>query len=316
MKRKVNIVGGSTCTISLPSPWVKKFGIKKGDELELSQQGNTLVIDTDCTRLSERIDLDIKYLDPRMAAKVIVIAFQKGYDIIKLNYKSEEVLYAVQDRIGELMGFSIMDQGKGWCVIQNISSKLEIDFETIVRKAFFIVIDMMKSTLDYYKSGDKEALKHLTLQDKEVNKFCYYCQRVINKDYHYQHLEGYALYHLIRVLESIGDEVKGLMYLLSEEEEYNKSAGDLIAETIKLLEHSHKIFFNPKEEALAEFFKQRSKLKENIFSKGKSMNKREMEIAFYLRTIGDLCYHFASLKSDVACKKPEISPQHPSPATQ
>lgn len=303
MKRKVNRVGDSTHTVSLPSDWVKKFNIQKGHELEVSPKGNALMISTEGTKSSERIDIEINHLDPRMAAKVIIVAFQKGYDTIKLHYKSEDVLYAVQERIAEMMGFSIMEQGSNYCVIQNISSKLEVSFESLIRKAFLIVIDTLKDSLDYYKKGDKEKMLRLRLRDKEVNKFCYYCQRVLNKDYYHVDLEGYTQYYLIRVLEDIGDEIKALIPLLAKEKKYKKAIGNLLQESINILETSNKIFFSPKESLLADFYQTTDALKENIFMHAKDMNKNEMEISFYLRTISDLCYHFAMLKSDIACRK-------------
>ena len=35
MQRKVNQIGPSTLMVSLPSKWVKRYNVKKGDSLEL-----------------------------------------------------------------------------------------------------------------------------------------------------------------------------------------------------------------------------------------------------------------------------------------
>ncbi len=44
MKRKVSLHGPSTLTVSLPSKWVKKYCIKKGDELDIEEKNSTLII--------------------------------------------------------------------------------------------------------------------------------------------------------------------------------------------------------------------------------------------------------------------------------
>ena len=44
MKRKINRVGQNTLTVSLPTKWVKKIGIKQGDELDIFEEGRNLTI--------------------------------------------------------------------------------------------------------------------------------------------------------------------------------------------------------------------------------------------------------------------------------
>ncbi|MDP7323990.1 MAG: AbrB/MazE/SpoVT family DNA-binding domain-containing protein [Candidatus Woesearchaeota archaeon] len=44
MKRKVNLVGINTLTVSLPSKWVKEHNIRKGDELEMRSENDSLII--------------------------------------------------------------------------------------------------------------------------------------------------------------------------------------------------------------------------------------------------------------------------------
>ena len=46
MKRKIVQHGCSSLTITLPFPWVRKFNLKKGDELEVEEQGHTLLVST------------------------------------------------------------------------------------------------------------------------------------------------------------------------------------------------------------------------------------------------------------------------------
>ena len=44
IKRKVVLHGRSTLTVSLPSIWLKKLKISKGDELEVREYGNEIRI--------------------------------------------------------------------------------------------------------------------------------------------------------------------------------------------------------------------------------------------------------------------------------
>ena len=44
MIRKVNLIGPSSLMISLPSKWVRRLQVKKGDEIEVKEKGNSLVV--------------------------------------------------------------------------------------------------------------------------------------------------------------------------------------------------------------------------------------------------------------------------------
>lgn len=39
-KRKIQLTGGSTFTISLPIKWAREVGVRQGDELSLIQRGD------------------------------------------------------------------------------------------------------------------------------------------------------------------------------------------------------------------------------------------------------------------------------------
>ena len=43
MKRKINAVGTGTLTVSLPNKWAQKYNLKKGDELNVAEEGGSLV---------------------------------------------------------------------------------------------------------------------------------------------------------------------------------------------------------------------------------------------------------------------------------
>jgi len=54
MKRKIVQHGSSSLTITLPIKWVEKFGLKKGGELNVEENGPTLLISTGGRRLPHK----------------------------------------------------------------------------------------------------------------------------------------------------------------------------------------------------------------------------------------------------------------------
>ncbi|MBI2138944.1 phosphate uptake regulator PhoU [Candidatus Woesearchaeota archaeon] len=302
VKRKVTLHGPATLSVSLPLPWAKHYGIKKGDEMEVTEQGKNLIISAEGHPHLFKISLAINKLSPDIVSRLIAIIYQKGYDEARVKFNSDEIYAAIQGRVAELIGFEIIDQGKDYCVIQNISSKLEIDFDTLLRKAFLIVIENLKSALDYFRQGKADSLMKIALRDKEVNKFCYYCQRVLSKSYYTQEIEGYSLYHLIRVLESIGDQIKALSIFLARLERKNLFMIKIIQEAIAALEKTFSVFYNPKEETILEFFSIHDHFKGEIPGFIKKFNEDEIQCLLHLERIFDFARSFHILKSDASCQ--------------
>ena len=90
MKRSVIQIANSTQLISLPRKWALKYGIKKGDELEVEEQGNKLYIGTEKTQESGNIEVDITGLDRDSFMFLIRILYIRGYNEIKLIFNNDK----------------------------------------------------------------------------------------------------------------------------------------------------------------------------------------------------------------------------------
>ena len=104
MKRRVVLHGTSTLTISLPSRWVKRFDIKKGDELDVEDYGRELRVNADSSGF-ERKMIEVGNLR-RVGKSCITSSYRQGYDEIELGYEDSDYLKTIRDLISkDIMGF-------------------------------------------------------------------------------------------------------------------------------------------------------------------------------------------------------------------
>src|SRR3989338_8169015 len=99
MKRKVIQIANSTQLVSLPRKWTQKYGVKKGDEIEVEEDGDRLLIKTESIPNSREIEVDVGGLTPRLADRFIARAYQKGYDLITVKYDKPELAIAIQEKV-------------------------------------------------------------------------------------------------------------------------------------------------------------------------------------------------------------------------
>ncbi|MFQ5475181.1 MAG: AbrB/MazE/SpoVT family DNA-binding domain-containing protein, partial [Candidatus Nanoarchaeia archaeon] len=96
MKRSVIQLAGKTQVISLPSKWVKKHGIKKGDALEVSEKRNALICSTSKQVYHNQTKINISGLGP-MAKRIIAAIYKAGFEEIEVAYSSAKELSLIQE---------------------------------------------------------------------------------------------------------------------------------------------------------------------------------------------------------------------------
>ena len=297
IKRRVIQIANSTQLISLPRKWSLKYNIKKGDELEIRENGTSLTIFTEKMLSGEEIVVDVSGLTPRLADRFLARAYQKGYDKITIKFDNPELMIAIQTKVKELIGFEVMEQSKNTVVVQSISSKLEIDFDSLLRKAFIITLSMAQDCLDGLKNNDKKLLENVWYKDFDVNKFCYFCLRSINKGQH-EGFGTYILYYLVELLEDVGDEYKSLAKLLINTKSKNEIIR-ILAKVNEVFKLGYEFFYKPEKtkavSAMELYNNTRSEI-ENLYSKMK--NKEDLKSLATLDYILKTVYHYPTMRLD------------------
>ena len=302
IKRKIIQHGPSTLIVSLPSNWVKQNGIKKGDELDVREEGKTLIIGVDKVTTNLTLTQDVSTLKPFLVTRFLARAYQKGYDRIHLTHNNPELLKTIQEKTLELIGYEIIEQNGKHCLIQSISSKIELDFDNSLRKAFLITKQMLEACYEAYRDGDKPTLKNLYLKDIEVNRFTYFCLRQINKEQYVdaeRAQQSHILYYLIEILEDLGDNAKQLATQLSEGKRKSKELTSLLKLMLEQFDVSYHFFYKPSAEKVNQaytFYKEiEDKLKAILST---DLTEDEIQAVYLIRDSSRIIYHFTTMRLD------------------
>ena len=214
MKRKVSLHGPSTLTVSLPSKWAKKYGIKQGDEIEVEEKNNILIINAKKGRSVNKKEINISNLYP-LIRRTLVKTYQEGYDEVLINFNEPGLLSQIQGITGELIGFEVIEQRTNHCILKDISGASGENFDVLFRRIFLILKDIFEDGKTALEKGDKELIKNLMSRDIEINKLTHFCLRTLSKE----NADKKAIYFtIIHACERAGDEYKNMlsMYLNNE----------------------------------------------------------------------------------------------------
>ena len=103
MKRKVIQHGPSSLIISLPNSWVKKYGVSKGDEIEVDEQENNLLISVEKNITLSQAEINISGLDRTIILYLIRGFYRLGYDQIKIIFNNKTTTYQRENKEVEVI---------------------------------------------------------------------------------------------------------------------------------------------------------------------------------------------------------------------
>ncbi len=292
MKRKVVKHGTATLTISLPVQWVKKFNIKQGEELDVEERGNRIIIKP-YNELSEKdIVINIENKEDFLK-RLITIPYILGYNAIKVKYKDREVLTKVQETISNyFMGFEIVEQNSNYCLIKNIAKGIEEEFDVMLNRLAIITIGMLKDVYEAFKTNKLDLISESKSSEMAANKINLFCRRMLNTIGHKNKITT-IVYNTACYLEELTDEIHYLSeYAVLHKVKVSKDVLSYIQDLIKQLELWYKAFNEYKPEYILDMKKIEIKLQKegiNLLDSG----SKWIVIIHYLAAIQENIHHMS-----------------------
>lgn len=294
MKRKVILMGGKTHVISLPLKWIKKYQIKKGAELNLTEKQNSILVSTESKPQLKQIKLNLTNADSSTIIRNIVCCYQKGYNLLELSYNKKTTSHKtgqpgkttnlIEETCDQLIGFEITEQKETYCHIRDLTENSINEFNRILRRTFLMLNTLGEETTLYLEGKETEDLykKHLN-----IRKFINYCRRYLN-------IHGFEdkthLYHeLLLSLEDISRTYR--LVTKKHKPTKNKEIIEIFKQTTELQERFYKLFYKYKIEEVSDIIKQRLE----IFNKINNIKSHERDDGALLHRIPNILNRILTL---------------------
>lgn len=244
MKRSVIQLAGRTLLVSLPSKWAASNNVKKGDELDLIEDGHRIVINTEKSSNVETAELDADVVKASIR-RFIFALYKKGIDEIKINYSDEKVADVIRDTLlNQTVGYEIVSQTAKSCVVKLITSGNITEFDNLLRRTFLLLMSMSEEILTSIKDKNYSQLLKTALLEDSNNRLTTVCRRSLNKWGSDTYNKIGPIYYIVEELEKLADEYKHLCKNLSR---VTKTASlSIRPEALSFFEKSH--------EALRKFY--------------------------------------------------------------
>lgn len=219
MRRKVVKHGPATFIVSLPTKWVKRYSIKKGDELDVEEQENTVVISTGKGKSLGKIEVDITSLDRSSLMYVLRVLYKLGYDEITLKFNEQtthhyrletqrSVISVVHEELNRLSGIEVVMQREGIILLKPLSEMAFEEFDNMLRRIFLMLIDMSNDLIHGAETNDIALLGTLEEKHNTITKFLSLCMRMLLKKGYAGTNRNILVFNILVLLDKVLDVLK------------------------------------------------------------------------------------------------------------
>jgi len=202
MRRKIVVQGNCTYTISLPKSWAVGNNLENGDEVDVSQVDEKIVLSALSEPKKQTVSLDINSENPVFIKIRINNLYRLGADEIKVKYKTKKQADIIEKVVSNLPGLEITHSTDNSLTIENIMGESQEKQKVLIRRIFLMIketLDVLSKELD---SGKLNALdEHIKRKNKVVG-YSNYCRRMLAKQQSNDKV-GYYYWTLYHDLSSI-----------------------------------------------------------------------------------------------------------------
>ena len=237
MRRKIIRQGKTSLTVSIPAKWVRKLNLHAQDEIEISENGTKIIIDSlkeEPEPQEKSITLNIDKMSANLLRRYINTLYCNGYTNIMLTYtkktilnnhtqKEQPLLELLQSLVAQGIGMTITHQDQEKTTYEIVAESTKEDIEKSIQQAFTTLTYMTKGVIDSINESKKEPLDFLLdFSEPNLNIATAYAQKILNKYSKENNIRSHNYFLLTSQLEELGDNIVKIIKIIKENPTKNK----------------------------------------------------------------------------------------------
>jgi phosphate uptake regulator len=173
--RKIQKVGYSTLTVSIPSRYTKELGLREGDNVIIREEFDgtlRLIPQTRSTRTSKvliKIDL---IGNEELLSKLIVSCYMLGYDTIELNTKNGKslMLDKASKTIRRLRGVEIVESSQNKLLVQSFMDPTKFPVDSLIKRLQLLVSRSLENAIQALQRGSPGLINEVRRIKDELDE--------------------------------------------------------------------------------------------------------------------------------------------------
>lgn len=178
-RRKVQLTGGSTLTISLPIKWAREVGVKQGDELSLIQRSDNALLMRPMKGKKEEIKSAELVLSEKESLegnfRYLIAHYLVGYDVIRLlspgGFDAEKRKWIKEEVRKRLIGMEVVGESSKEMVLKSFLKYEDFTLQDAIQSMSKIILSMQEDAIAALDERDQNLAKDVIERDNEIDRF-------------------------------------------------------------------------------------------------------------------------------------------------
>ena len=237
--RKIIQLSPTTKVVTLPTEWLSKNKVRKGDSVSVEENGNQIIIETTKSN-SDLFYSDLTLLTDDLLWNVVDAFYVLGYSNMQLKVSTSQKIL-LNKIVKHFPMFIIASETKTIIELRAVADKLNMDFDKTLQHIKHITCNMVDEALILIEKKDWEGLNKIKKLDYTLNSYISMCFRQLNSGI-IKNAVAWAQY--VKIVEVYADRLCILFEHISQLKTVVKSDIDTIKKINELYTDSFKLLNN------------------------------------------------------------------------
>jgi phosphate uptake regulator len=179
-RRKVQVTGGSTFTVSIPKDWARDHDVEAGDEVDFHPDSGSLLLTPTTSSENREGTMDISGMDDDELMRSVMTMYVSGFDVLALEADriTAEQRRVIRDATQGLVGLEVLEETSDSVVIQDLLDSAELSIHSAVRRMHLITISMLEDALNALADRETDIAQDVMERDDDVDRLWYAVSRI------------------------------------------------------------------------------------------------------------------------------------------
>ncbi len=291
MRRKLIQHGASSLTVTIPQQWASKLKLKKGDEVEVSELDERLVISTKpVEREAKKVELTFETIDD-WTKRSLEIPYIEGVDEIIITCKQPSLVPKIQEQMNRLLGYEIINHTGDKIIIKNITTGIDAELDVLARRILRMLVVTIHEAREDIEAGKFEKVQELINIEKISAKLIYFFVRSVNRSGYKNQKKTYAIFAIIWAIEQVFDNYRDLAkYMINNNIKLSKQDLKILTLVDEYVKQYYQIAYNFDFATFNKFYKSKPEIEEKLLTL-LSQRSSDPTVLLYLYAILEKVYH-------------------------
>ena len=179
-RRKVQVTGGSTFTVSIPKQWATTHGVDAGSEIEFYTEGDSLSLTPARTTEAAEGALSIDDLAGEELRRAVMTMYVSGFEMMELTATriTSDQRRTIREATQALVGLEVLEETGESIVIRDLLDSAELSIHNAVTRMRLIALSMLTDAVAGVVAGDHEMAADVIERDDDVDRLWMVVSRI------------------------------------------------------------------------------------------------------------------------------------------